>query len=151
MKKVSIIDPKHQQRGELVRQQRAGSAGGITRGWMRRAGGVGGGGGGVPAAVGTEPDRKELRHGCSLRPKALTNNHLNPVLPSRVCVQDQLGAAQGEVSRRRSLQAQQRDGGVLRPGSPAAFTPQRQLPPGQGLHHETGHQLPAHTQAARHR
>lgn len=67
------------------------------------------------------------------------------------CLQDQLRAAQGEISRRCSLPAQQRDGGVLRPGSPAAFTPQCQRSPGQGLHHEAGNQLPAHTQAARHK
>lgn len=66
------------------------------------------------------------------------------------CLQEQLGAAEGKVSRCGSLSAQQRDGGVLRPGPPAASAPQHQRSPGQGLHHEARHQLPAHTQAAHH-
>lgn len=74
------------------------------------------------------------------------------VWPSSLfCWQDQLRAAKGKISWRSSLSAQQRDGGVLRPGSPAAFTPQRQCSPGQGLHHEARNQLPAHAQAARHK
>lgn len=68
-----------------------------------------------------------------------------------LALQEQLGAAQGKVSRRRPLPPQQGDRGVLRPGAPAAAAAQRQLAPGQGLHHEAGHQLPAHAQAARHR
>lgn len=70
---------------------------------------------------------------------------------SSFCLQDQLRAAKGKIPRRSSLSAQQRDGGVLRPGSPAAFTPQRQCSPGQGLHHEARNQLPAHAQAAHHK
>ncbi len=42
-------------------------------------------------------------------------------------------------------------GGVLPAGPGAAPAPQRQLQPGQGLHHETHHQLPAHEETAQHR
>lgn len=65
VKRWPIIAPKRQQ-CELVRHQRAGShvnvsasACGITWGLMIWACW----GGSVPAAVGTEPDRKDLRHG----------------------------------------------------------------------------------------
>lgn len=54
--------------------------------------------------------------------------------------------AQGKVSWCSTQQAQQRDGGVLWAGPSAAVTPQRQLSPGQSLHHETSYQLSAHTQ-----
>lgn len=39
--------------------------------------------------------------------------------------------------------------GVLRTGPAAAAAPQRQLQPGQGLHHETHHQLPAHEKTSK--
>lgn len=67
-----------------------------------------------------------------------------------LALQEQLGAAQGKVSRRCPLPPQQGDGSLLRPGAPAAAAAQRHLAPGQGLHHEAGHQLPAHAQAACH-
>lgn len=40
--------------------------------------------------------------------------------------------------------------GVLRAGPAAAPAPQCQLQPGQGLNHETHHQLPAHEKTAFH-
>lgn len=49
------------------------------------------------------------------------------------------------------MPTQQGDGGFLRAGSSAASTLQRQLSPGQSLHHEASYQLPAYTQATRHR
>lgn len=66
-----------------------------------------------------------------------------------VCVsQSELRASEGEVPGRGAMQAWEGIGGVLRAGPAAAPAPQRQLQSGQGLHHETHHQLPAHEETA---
>lgn len=46
------------------------------------------------------------------------------------------------------MSARQGVGGVLPAGPGASAAPQCQLQPGQGLHHEAHHQLPAHEEAS---
>lgn len=75
----------------------------------------------------------------------------NPLLLSSTPLQGEFGAPEGEIERCGEMQTREGVGGVLRAGQPAARTPQRQLRPGQGLHHEADHQLPAHAEPPLHR
>lgn len=68
----------------------------------------------------------------------------------RVCLsQGEFRAEKGEVERCGAMSPREGVGGVLPAGSGAAPAPQRQLQPGQGLHHETHHQLPAHENSSK--
>lgn len=72
------------------------------------------------------------------------------VWPTTCLPQSELGAEEGEVQGCGAMSTWEGVGGFLRAGPAAAAAPQCQLQPGQGLHHETHHQLPAHEEAAQH-
>jgi len=63
-------------------------------------------------------------------------------------LQGELGAQEGEVQGCSAISQGKGVWGVLRVSEPASPATQCHLPPGQSLHHEAGHQLSAHEEAA---
>lgn len=68
--------------------------------------------------------------------------------PEILFLQDQLWTEEREVEGCSAVQEEQGVGSVLWAGSPAAPAAHGERAPGQGVHHEADHQLPAHEEAA---